>query len=297
MIHVKNIMVPVDFSEPSKKAVNYGLSLASEFDSRLVLAHIAPFDTAQYERAKVQLLQLIPPEYRDKLDFEIIVKAGDVRSELLAAVEEKAIDLVVMGSRGRSYFERMLLGSVTERMLRKLHVPVLTISDLDPEKEIHVPGIIPVRRIVYAADLSDGSEAGLEFSIRLARGLDAHLTVVHAMQALDIALYGMETTAFMPDYTAVANAQATEKLSKMVALVSDGSVPITTALVSGVPYEAINRVAEQNDADLIVINLQGKGRLERALLGTTAERVIRTAKVPVLSLPLPATYAARWAAA
>ena len=83
----------------------------------------------------------------------------------------------------------------------------------------------------------------------------------------------------------------------MVALVSDGSVPISTVLADGVPYEAINNVAEKNNADLIVINLQGKGRLERALLGTTAERVIRTATVPVLSLPLPATYAARWAAA
>jgi nucleotide-binding universal stress UspA family protein len=107
----------------------------------------------------------------------------------------------------------------------------------------------------------------------------------------------METASFMPDYAAEARAQATERLSKLVALVSNGSVPITTVVADGVPYEAINRISEQNHADLIVINLQGKGMLERALLGTTAERVIRTAHVPVLSLPLPATYAARWAAA
>ena len=296
MIHVKKIMVPVDFSESSKKAVNYGLSLASEFQARLVLMHVAPFDAALYDRAKLQLLQLIPVEYRAQLDFEIIVKAGDVRAELLAAIEENEIDLVVMGSRGRSYFERLLLGSVTERMLRKVHVPVLTVSHLDPEKEIHAPGAVPLRRIVYATDLADGSEVGLQFSIRLARGLDAHLTVVHVVQAGDMVLHGMET-AFLPDYAAEARAQATERLNKMVTRVSDGSVPISTILTDGVPYENINRVAEETNADLIVINLQGKGRLERALLGTTAERVIRTASVPVLSLPLPATYAARWAAA
>jgi len=78
---------------------------------------------------------------------------------------------------------------------------------------------------------------------------------------------------------------------------SDGSVPVTTLLADGVPYETINRLAEKINADLVVINLQGKSRLERALLGTTAERVIRTATVPVLSLPMPATYASRWAAA
>jgi nucleotide-binding universal stress UspA family protein len=290
-------MVPVDFSEPSKKAVNYGLSLASEFESRLLLAHIAPFDSGLYDKAKAQLLQLIPADLRERLDFEIVVKAGDIREELLATVEEKEIDLVVMGSRGRSYFERMLLGSVTERLLRKLHVPILTVSHLDPEREIHTPGPVPLHRIVYATDLSEASEAGLEFSIRLAHGLDAHLTVVHVVQAVDIALHGMETASFMPDYAAEARVQATERLSKLVALVSDGSVPITTVVAEGVPYGAINRISEQNHADLIVINLQGKGMLERALLGTTAERVIRTAHVPVLSLPLPATYAARWAAA
>jgi nucleotide-binding universal stress UspA family protein len=296
MIHVKKIMVPVDFSEPSKKAVNYGLSLASEFKSRLVLTHIAAFDTAIYDKAKMEMLQLIPADYRDQLDFEIIVKAGDIRQELLAIVEENEIDLVVMGSRGRSYFERMLLGSVTERMLRKLHVPILTVSHLDPEKELHKPGIVPLQRIVYATDLAEGSQVGLEFSIRLARGLNGHLTVVHVVQAFDVVSHGLET-AFAPDYNAEARVHAAERLSQVVSLVSDGSVPITTVLADGVPYEAINRIAAQKNADLIVINLQGKGLLDRALIGTTAERVIRTATIPVLSLPLPAAYAARWTAA
>src|SRR5215467_7975070 len=215
MIHVKKIMVPVDFSEPSKKAVNYGLSLASEFRARLVLAHIAPFDAASYEGAKVELLRLIPTDYRDRLDFEIIVKAGDIRAELLAMVEEGEVDLVVMGSRGRSYFERVLLGSVTERLLRKLHVPILTVSHLNPEKEIHQPGCVPLRRIVYATDLADGSEVGLQFSVRLARGLDAHLTVVHAVQSDDVPFHGLET-AFLPDYASEARAQAAERMSRMV---------------------------------------------------------------------------------
>ena len=297
MIHLKNIMVPVDFSEASKKAVNYGLSLALEFEARLVLTHIVPYDALAYLTAKARLLELVPPDCRDKIVFETIVKSGEVRQELLGIVEDKEIDLVVMGSRGRSYFERVLLGSVTERMLRKLHVPILTVSHLDPEKDLHKPEPIPLRRLLYATDLSDGSEAGLEFSIRLARAFDANLTVLHVIQPMDAAMRGMETGGFMPDYTAEIRAQAAERLNRLVALVSDGSVPITTALAEGVPFETINQTAVDNKADLLVINLQGKGRLERALLGTTAERVIRTATVPVLSLPLPATYAQRWSAA
>jgi len=297
MIHIKKILVPVDFSEASKKAVTYGFSLALEFKARLVLAHIAPYDTVAYEGAKEHLLQLIPADYRDWFDYEIVVKSGEVRQEILGIVQDTEIDLVVMGSRGRSYFERMLLGSVTERMLRKLNVPILTVSHLDPDKEIHTAEPVPLRRLVYATDLTEGSETGLEFSIRLARGLDARLTVVHVIQPMDAAMRGIETAAFFPDYVGEIRAQAAERLNRMVALVSDGTVPITTVITEGVAYESINNIATEQNADLIVINLQSKGRLERALLGTTAERVIRTATVPVLSLPLPATYANRWAAA
>lgn len=297
MIRIKAILVPIDFSEVSSSAVNYGLSLALECKSRLILAHIAPYDSAAYEKAKVDLLALIPSDYRDRVDFEIIVKAGDVHAELMAIVEETHADLVVMGTHGRSYFERMLLGSVTERMLRKLHVPVLTVSHLDPEKKLCAPGPVPLRRIMYATDLSDASKEGLEFSIRLARGLDASLMVVHVVQSTDAAFSGMETAGFFPEYAQEVHDQAKERLSQMVALVSDGSVPISTLLEDGVPYEAIDRLAVGHHADLIVINLKNKGLLERALLGTTAERVIRTATVPVLSLPLPANYAVRWTAA
>jgi nucleotide-binding universal stress UspA family protein len=297
MIRAKNIMVPVDFSEASKKAVNYGLSLALEFEARLVLTHIAQFDSAAYEKAKIDLLALIPPECREKLTFETIVKSGEVQKELLGIVEDRSIDLIVMGTHGRSYVQRLLLGSVTEKLLRKLHIPILTVSHLDPEREIHVPGPVPLRRILYATDLAEGSEEGLAFSIRLAHGLDAKLLVAHVVQLADSAFHGMDTAAFMPEYADEIRAQAEERLSRVVALTSDGSVPTSTLLSDGVPYETIDRLAVQYKADLIVINLQNKGRLERVMLGTTAERVIRTATVPVLSLPLPALYKSRWEAA
>jgi nucleotide-binding universal stress UspA family protein len=291
MIHIKKIMVPVDFSEASKKAVNYGLSLALQFDARLVLAHISPYEPQTYKSAKTQLMDLIPEEFRECLTFEIIVKGGDVRAEILGIVSDREVDLVVMGSHGRGYFERLLLGSVTERMLRKLPVPVLTVSHLDPDKEIRKPGAVPLERILYASDLSEGTEDGLRFSMRLARGLDAALTVVHVVDPINYSLFGGEAATLDP----MGNAEG--QLRRLLSAVSDGTVPITSMVVEGAPYERINNIALESNSDLIVINLQGKGRLERTLLGSTAERVVRTATVPVLSLPMPLTYGARWAAA
>jgi nucleotide-binding universal stress UspA family protein len=295
MIHINKIMVPVDFSEASRKAVNYGLSLALEFNAWLVLAHITPYATPTDEGTR--LLDLIPPDCRSALNFETVVKCGEVRQEILEIVQEKEIDLVVMGTHGRPYFERLLLGSVTERMLRKLPIPVLTVSHLDPEKEIRTPAAVPFDRILYATDLADGSQPGLEFSVRLARGLDAQLTVAHVFEHSNVMFHGIESAAYLPEVVAEIRAGAEERLSRSVASVSEGKVPITKVMAEGVPFETINRLASELKADLIVINLQGKGMLERAFLGSTAERVIRTATVPVLSLPLPAVYASRWAAA
>jgi nucleotide-binding universal stress UspA family protein len=288
-------MVPVDFSETSKKAVNYGLSLALEFEAALILTHILPYNAVGWEDTKMQLLELIPPEYRNRI--ETIVKSGAVRPEILETIEGQKVDLVVVGTHGRPYFERLLLGSVTERMLRKVNVPILTVSHLDPATELHTPGIVPLRRILYATDLGDDSETGLQFAIRLARGLDATLTVVHVLQAIDVVFNGGEAAAYLSAYPVEIRVRAEERLNRLVALASDGSVPVTTVLAEGVPYAEINRLAHESKSDLVVINLQGKGRLERALLGSTAERVIRTATVPVLSLPMPATYSEQWAAA
>ena len=297
MIRINKIMVPVDFSEASTRAVQYGLSLALDLKARLVLIHIVPFDPVVYEKAKSDLLEMIPADTRERLDFEIIVKAGEVRRELIGVVEDKEIDLIVMGTSGRSYFDRLLLGSVTDRLLRKVHVPILTVSHVDPDKEFHTTGPSRLRHLLYATDLAESFEEGLEFSIRFARGLDASLTVAHVVRPADAAFYGMEAAAFFPDYADEVRTRAEERLSRAVALASDGGTPISTAIAEGVPYETINRFARDYKADLIVINIRNKGLLERAVLGTTAERVIRTATVPVLSVPVPVANASRTEAA
>src|SRR5215510_1707334 len=102
MITIDKILVPVDFSEPSKTAVRYGLSLALQLKSRLVLAHIVPSSTAliytfpaesyasekeQAKYAKSMLPSLVPEEFRESVNLQTVVKIGDVRSELLAIVK------------------------------------------------------------------------------------------------------------------------------------------------------------------------------------------------------------------
>jgi nucleotide-binding universal stress UspA family protein len=307
MIGIRKILVPVDFSEPSKKAVNYGLSLALQFNARLLLTHIVPSSTAfvytfptesiAFEKeqagcAKTMLPSMIPEEFRDRVDLQTMVKVGDVRSELLGIVTDEQIDLVVMGTHGRNAFDRFLLGSLTERMLRKLPIPVLTVSHLDPAKELLSAGPVPLQHVLYATDLSDSAETGLQFSAELARGTGARLTVLHVMRTLETVYWGAEGGYIPEELESLREATVTRLNNSIPANLNTGG-EIVPMMTEGEPFREILRVADEGKADLIVMNLQGKNLIERALLGSTAERVIRSAHVPVLSIPVPAEYAKR----
>jgi nucleotide-binding universal stress UspA family protein len=299
MIRVNNILVPLDFSDATQRTVNYGLSLALAFQARLVAAHVVsslaaftytfPDETYDLEKrayveAKDKLPLQIPAEYRDKVTLKTVVKTGDVRDELLGIIREEDVDLVVMGTHGRRRLARFFLGSTTETVLRMISVPVVTVSRLDPGREIHNPAPIPIRRIVYATDFSEGSEVGLRYAAEVARTFKSELILLHALDTRELRAY--DFTSGDPAGSAAARQKAIQKLRKAADDERTDDMNIELAAVEGVAHKAIVQFAEERDAELIVLNLRNKGVLERAMLGSTAERVIRSATVPVLSIPL-----------
>ena len=301
MISYTRILVPVDFSEPSKKAVTYGLTLAAQANAKLFLAHIVP-DTAalnyafptetyetekrQYEGAKREILKLVPEQYAAMFDIETIVKTGRIDSELMGIVKEEAVDLVVMGTHGRKHLGRWFLGSVTERMLRKLPVPLLSVSHLGPETHAIELGFVSIRRILCATDLSDSSGTGMQYAIELARGTGAQLTVAHVVDHANFILLSGTASGYLEDERKKWVESVKKKLDKLVAREKPAGMEIEGLVVEGKPYEQLLRVAQERGMDIIVLNLQSKGMLDRAFLGSTAERVVRLARVPVLSVPV-----------
>jgi len=296
MISLKKILVPVDFSEPSKKAVTYGLTLARQFSASLVLAHIVQESSAlmyaiptqlleiekeRYAKAAAAIRTLVPSEYASKLNLQRIVKIGDIEKELLGIVNDESVDLVVMGTHGRRNLGRWFIGSVTEHMLRHVPVPVLTVSHVEAE-ELPIR-LVPMDRILYATDLAESSSIGLKYAIELARGVGAQLTVMHVVDDEDRMLWGPAVIAYLDRLKVVEELR--KKLDHLVKQEQPG-VQIQTLLVEGKPFRKIVEIAEDRSIDIIVLNLQSKSMVERALLGSTAERVVRTAHIPVLSIPV-----------
>ena len=297
MTRISNILIPVDFSNASRKAMHYATHLAMRFGAKLTVTHVIPEfaafnyafpdDTREFEKqAFLETRRLLPTEipeaYRDRLNTQTIVKCGDVRDELLSLVGDEKVDLIVMGTHGRRNLERFFLGSTAETMLRRVPVPILTVSQRGTEQQTELAFDIPFRRILYATDLPEANLPGLHYCADLARTLGAHLTLLHVMAPLGTPTFEDE---------AETHARRMGELHKAIEREHGGDLGVATEVVQGTPHREILKFAETMNADLIAINLQSKGLLERALLGSTAERVIRSAKIPVLSIPAPAVEA------
>ena len=298
MIRLTKILVPIDFSAAADKATGFGLSLALQFHAGLVLAHIVPTiaamnytfpaETFEHEKqalaeARQRMPQQIPTAYRDRIDLHTVVKTGDVRNELLGIVEEEKVDLVVMGTHGRRTIGKFFLGSTTETMLRILPVPILTVSRLDADKAVPTTAPIPIRRVVYATDYADSAQNGLHYAAELSRTFGAELTVLHVMDRLE--LWGSELAGHLPDDITRVREIAVDKIQKLSESERTRGLKLDTVVIEGTPHREICRFADETNADLLILNVQSKTVLERAMLGATAERVIRSARVPVLSVP------------
>jgi nucleotide-binding universal stress UspA family protein len=293
-MRITKILVPVDFSPPSTVAVNHAVLLARRFRAKLSLLHVIEPGTAlmytfpteseaaerkRCERAERMLAAMLSPEDQDDLDLETSVAVGDISSMIEMAVHEQHADVVVMGTHGRGLVGRWLIGSVTQSLLRKINVPILTVC--------HATGPLSFKRILFATDFSEGSAEGLDFTMDLAATLNAEVIVAHVIDKRPIVTY--ET----PEVAAVFDAEqqrfleeAQTAFKQLEVEASTRKVRVETVLGEGIPADAIARIADENTVDFIVLAVSRKSRMDRILLGSTAEKVIRDANVPVLSVPV-----------
>jgi nucleotide-binding universal stress UspA family protein len=293
-MQIKHILVPVDFSPPSTMALNHGVALARKFGARLTLLHVIEPATAltytfptesekaeeaRFERAERMLAAMLGPEDQDDLNLRISVSVGDIESEIVTAIQETGPDLVVMGTHGRRLLARCFTGSVTQTLLRKVDVPILTVC--------HAGRSPAFKRILFATDVSEPPAEDFQFVLEFAAATDARVIVAHIIEKRPPVTY--ET----PDVAAVFDAerhrvveQTWAAFNTLEAAAQQKGVALEPVIAEGTAAEAIVRIADEHEVDFIVLAIRKKGRLERALLGTTAERVVREAHVPVLSVPV-----------
>lgn len=289
-MRIEKILVPVDFSPTSRAALNHAVVLARKFRAKLSLLHVIemPGPSAyafpaeslwpaneHREQAARMLSALLSPEDQDDLGLRTLVEPGVVEQEILSAAQAEGADVVVVGTHGRGLFGRWLIGSVAQHLLRKSSVPILTVC-----RPLRPPAL---ERILFAADLSETSHPGLHAAMDLAKSAQANLILLHAAGTEG---HKKEVTQTAGIDNKKLSEETRKRLDALAAEASARQIQTETVFVEGPAADAILKVAEDTLADLIVLSVERKGLIERTLLGTSAERVIRESHIPVLSVPM-----------
>jgi nucleotide-binding universal stress UspA family protein len=275
----------VDFFPASLRAVDYAIGLAKKYDAKLHLLHVVSpilYSTEQYAFTVSDIIDSMKKQSERRmkklemkaraagLTIYTDVRTGEVKREIESAVRATKADILVMGTHGRRGMEKWFLGSVTERMLRRSPIPVLTLRGSKKARTT-------TTRILVTTDFSEGTDNALNYALSIARANKARLTLLHVLE---------ETRAVIsPQYRKEITEGVRRELLQRIPADAQGSPDIDTAVEAGTPYHIILRLLKKERIDLLVMNTHGKGMLHRALLGSTSERVVRAADCPVMLIP------------
>ena len=293
-LKIKLILCPIDFSEFSVSAYQHALSLAEHYQAKLVAQHIVEmwrhpsadfaasagvyeeYSQALRESGNKQLQEFVENHTHDDIQPELVVQIGVAADSIVSFTQLQKADVIVMGTHGRRGFDRLMLGSVTDRVMRTASCPVLAASK--PAHGSVAAGkerghVHHLSRILFCADFSENSERALRYAISATAEYDAELTLLHVLEGVP-----------SPAKTEEATAAAADRLDKLIPPEGRKSLKIRTAVRTGKPYPQIIQLAMEAQIDLVIMGVRGRGALDVAVFGSTTYRVMQLGSCPVLAV-------------
>jgi nucleotide-binding universal stress UspA family protein len=293
---IERILCPVDFSDTSREALRHAFDLARRRGAEVGIVHVTPRTLPPLSALGALASEAVEPGTRPGLRRDLLEQLKQFAAPLVDGVrvgflvEEANIvdtivalagrsDLVVLGTHGHGQVEKLILGSVTEKVLHKSPCPVLTVPPW-----ASAPGEAgSFRRILCALDFSPPSQEALRCAIELARDGGGQIVLLHVIEGL-LGEKPRDLHVDMRGYLHTAEQRVRdglrEALGGMDARLLEGEPVVAT----GRAHTEILRVAHESGADLIALGVHGQGVLDRVLFGSTARHVIRAAPCPVLSV-------------
>ncbi|HXW57815.1 MAG TPA: universal stress protein [Candidatus Cybelea sp.] len=289
LIELKNILYPTDFSQPSEAALPFAAALARRYGATIRALHVldaSPFAyitpemtgmalEAERELAFTSVRQL-EAQLAD-LPHEILLeRAPTVWEGVSRVISDGSIDLIILGTHGRTGAQRFLLGSVAEEIFRRSPHPVLTVGPA-VRSSSHNGGHF--HRILFATDYGPGSSAAAPYAVSLAQHSAARLLLVHVAEVAEPGDGDRDRE--------VSVAEMIHKLYDTVPSQAELSIPPEVLIEYGKPGERIIETAHHRSVDLIVLGVRSaRGHLGAAthLERATAHEIVAHAPCPVLTV-------------
>lgn len=271
------ILLPTDFQRPARRAFTYGLALARLFNTRLHLLHVIklppddeglPPDT-RYARmmrtsALLELGRLARLAREAGVEAEPVIDFGVPDDCILRRLRQERAKLLVMGTEGRTGWDRLRLGSTAQTLVCRADCPVLAVHGGVAGDVVRQAARVQLDRIVLGTDFSSCARQAQRVVERLAQLTNAMVLVVYAHSMEDDGQHGRR------------------RLDRLVQALRGRGVQAEGICRAGHPVEAIVEEAGRWEADLIVVGTHGRQGLSRLMLGSVAEGVLRRAGCPVL---------------
>ena len=299
MVKLEKILCPVDFSDFSRDALDHAVALTKWYGGRLTVMHVVPTPTMPMPVAGglVDSATLPPSVNTDAIAKELSrwaqasIDSSDLRMDALVASGLAAIeiarqakllsaDLLVLGTHGRSGFQRLFLGSVTEKLLRTTTVPIMTIPP-----PVRKPESIRFKTILCPVDFSAESMRALDYGLSLAKEADARIILLHVVEGFVDTPYANEFRHLsVVEYYEQIEVDAAKRLAAAVPIDARTWAQPVERVITGRVYQQILKMAEDERAELIVMGVRGRGAVDRFIFGSNTDHVIRGASCPVLTL-------------
>jgi len=283
-IALKNVLFATDFSPAAEAAAPCAIQIARRYGAKVYGVHVnSAIDytavtpgaweamAEAVEKERIEDTQYLHRQLH-RIEHEVLVGEGDTWEVVYNLLSEKQIDLIIVGTRGRTNLGKALLGSVAERILRQASCPVLTVSpqiELEPEKALEV------REILYATDLAADFPFAAPYAISLAQENEAHLALLHVIEN--------PKTGELVNAAALIEGKQ-RKLQQLLPKDAELWCEPKYFVERGVPAEKILEIAQRRQADLIVLGAPPANRFATHLNPGTVFRVVAEAKCPVLTV-------------
>lgn len=289
-IQPKKILSAIDFSTFTDSIFSYSVALCKKYEAKLLLVHVTTDLKTLLEHSEtaldVEALQKSNIRYAQErleervmglpIENEIIISQGTPADIISRLASEQQADMVITATHGKAGFKRIILGSVTEKLIKTLHCPLLVLPlqehDLMPPATVE----IKLKKILVGCDFSPDSKLAFDYGLSLAQEFQAELHLSHVIKP---SLYKNEREGIN---------QLRDRLEKKL----EGLVPeacrdwctAKIALLDGEPYMALMDYAKEQEMDMIVLGIRGHTLWEKLLVGSTTDRLIRHSPFPVLAV-------------